>query len=71
MYTTRQGSGVSCLAQTDFAAFGKGVHLISGSPYAATEPLSQVPFDINEIFNIHFACYGLLDDKKIWFTNDD
>ncbi len=29
-YTTRQGSGVSCLAQTGFAAFGKGVQLISG-----------------------------------------
>ncbi len=24
-YTTRQGSRVSCLAQTGFAAFGKGV----------------------------------------------
>ncbi len=30
-YTTRQGSRVSCLAQTAFAAFGKGVQLISGS----------------------------------------
>ncbi len=30
MYTTRQGSRVSCLAQTGFAAFGKGVQLISG-----------------------------------------
>ncbi len=26
----------SCLAQTGFAAFGKGVQLISGSPYAET-----------------------------------
>ncbi len=31
-YTTRQGSRVSCLAQTGFAAFGKGVQLIRGSP---------------------------------------
>ncbi len=29
----RQGSRVSCLAQTGFATFGKGVHLISGSNY--------------------------------------
>ncbi len=34
----RQGSRVSCLAQTGFAVFGKGVQLlISGSPYAETE----------------------------------
>ncbi len=30
----------SCLAKTGFAAFGKGVQLISGSPYAETEQLS-------------------------------
>ncbi len=35
----RQGSRVSCLAQTGFAAFGKGVQLISGSPYAQTEQI--------------------------------
>ncbi len=35
-YTARQGSRVSCLAQTGFAAFGKAVQLISGSPYAET-----------------------------------
>ncbi len=40
-YTTRQGSRVSCVAQVGFAAFGKGVQLISGSPYAETEQLSQ------------------------------
>ncbi len=40
MYTTRQGSRVSCLAQTGFAAFGNGVQLISGSPYAETEQLA-------------------------------
>ncbi len=41
-YTTRQGRRVSCLAQTGFAAFGKGVQLISGSPYAETEQLSRL-----------------------------
>ncbi len=41
-YTTRQGSRVSCLAQVGFAAFGKGVQLISGSPYAETEQLSRL-----------------------------
>ncbi len=38
-YTTRQGSRVSCLVQTGFAAFGKGVQLISGSAYDETEQL--------------------------------
>ncbi len=38
---TRQGSQVN-LVQTGFAAFGKGVQLISGSPYAATEQLSRL-----------------------------
>ncbi len=42
-YTTRQDSRVSCVAQTGFAAFGKGVQLISGSPYAETEQLSDTP----------------------------
>ncbi len=41
MYTTRQGRRVSCLAQTGFAAFGKGVQL-SGSPYAEAEQLSRL-----------------------------
>ncbi len=41
-YTTRQGSRVSCVAQTGFAAFGKGVQLISGSPNAETEQLSRL-----------------------------
>ncbi len=41
-YTTRQGSRVSCLAQTGFAAFGKGVQLVSGSPYAEIEQLSRL-----------------------------
>ncbi len=41
-YTTRQGSRVSCVAQTGFAAFVKGVQLISGSPYAETEQLSRL-----------------------------
>ncbi len=31
-YTTKQGSRVGCLTQTGFAAFGKGVQLISGPP---------------------------------------
>ncbi len=33
-FATKQGSRVSWLAQKGFAAFGKGVQLISGSPYA-------------------------------------
>ncbi len=41
-YTRTQGSRVSCLAQTGFAAFGKGVQLISGSPYAETEQLARL-----------------------------
>ncbi len=40
-YTTRQGSRVSYLAQTGFAAFSKGVQLISGSPYAEIESLTS------------------------------
>ncbi len=39
-YTTEEGSRVSCLAQAFSAAFGKGMQLISGSPYAETERLS-------------------------------
>ncbi len=42
MYTIKQGGWVSCLTQTGFAAFGKGVQLISESPYAETEQLSQL-----------------------------
>ncbi len=42
MYTMRQGNRVSCLAQIGFAAFGNGVQLISGSPYAETEQLSRL-----------------------------
>ncbi len=30
-----------CLAQTGFADFGKGVRLISGSPYDGTEAIFQ------------------------------
>ncbi len=41
-YTTRQGSRISCLAQTGFAAFGKGVQLTSGFPYVGTEKLSRI-----------------------------
>ncbi len=37
MHDMGQGSRASCLAQSGFAAFGKGVQLISGSPYAETE----------------------------------
>ncbi len=32
---------------------------MSRSPYVATEQLSQVPFDINDIFNNYSACYPL------------
>ncbi len=41
-YATKQGSRASWLAQMGFAAFGKGVQLISGSPYAGTEQLPQL-----------------------------
>ncbi len=37
-----KGIRVSCLAQTGFAAFGKGVQLISRSPYTETEQLSRL-----------------------------
>ncbi len=36
-----QGSRVSCLPQVDFIAFGKGVQLISGSPYGENKRLSE------------------------------
>ncbi len=37
-----QGSRVSWLAQTSFAAFGKGVQLVSGSPYTVYTTKSKV-----------------------------
>ncbi len=39
MYTTKR---VSCLAQAGFAAFGKGVQLISEFPFDETEQRSQL-----------------------------
>ncbi len=39
-YTINQGGRVSCLAQTGFAAFGKGVQLINVPPYEEAEQLS-------------------------------
>ncbi len=33
---------LNCLAQTGFAAFGKGMQFISGSPYAENEQLSTL-----------------------------
>ncbi len=42
MYTTKQDSRASCLAQAGFAAFDRGVQLISGSTYAETEQLSRL-----------------------------
>ncbi len=38
----RQDSRIRCLAQAGFAAFGKGVRLIGGPPYAETEQLSRL-----------------------------
>ncbi len=52
-YTTRQGSRVSCLAQTDFAAFGKGVQLMSGSPFAEAEQLSRLTSPSGILFYIY------------------
>ncbi len=53
-YTTRQGSRVSCVAQTGFAAFGKGVQLISGPPYALPRGKRQILFVyIDNIANFH------------------
>ncbi len=37
---TKQGNRVSSLGQVGLTAYGKGVQLISGSPYAETEPKS-------------------------------
>ncbi len=51
--TTRQGSRVSCLAQTGFAAFGKGVQLISGSPYAETELFRTFPINLAKRYTCH------------------
>ncbi len=42
-YTTNQGSRVSWLAQVEFAAFGKGVQLISGFPFVETEHIPEWP----------------------------
>ncbi len=42
-YTTKQGSRVGWVAQTGFAAFGKAVQLISGSPYDETLPSETLP----------------------------
>ncbi len=35
--STKQGIRVSCLAQTSYTDFGKGMQLISGTPYAEAE----------------------------------
>ncbi len=40
MYIAKQGCRVSCLAQAGFAAFGKGVQLISLSLFAETGTLT-------------------------------
>ncbi len=42
-FTTKQGSRVSWLAQTGFAAFGNEVQLISVSPYVETEDFTDLP----------------------------
>ncbi len=39
-YAPGQDSKVTCLAQAGFTAFGKGVQVGSGSPYAETKELS-------------------------------
>ncbi len=41
-YTTKQGSRVSCSAQTSFAAYDKGMQLISWLPYDETEQFSRL-----------------------------
>ncbi len=41
-YATSQASGISYLTQTSFAAFGKGVQLISGFNKAETEQLHHL-----------------------------
>ncbi len=40
-FTIRKGSLVSYLNQADFAAFGKGMQIISESPCDETEQLSR------------------------------
>ncbi len=42
MNTTEQDSRVIWLAQAGFAAFGKGMQLISEPPYDETEQLSRL-----------------------------
>ncbi len=50
-YTTKQGSLGIWLAQTDFAAFGEGVLLISGSPY--TEKRITFPTNLSKWYIRH------------------
>ncbi len=50
-YTTNQSSQVGCLAQTGFAAFVKGVQLISGSHLAETDQLS--PTNLPKWYTCH------------------
>ncbi len=39
--TTKEGNKINCLVQAGFAAFGKGVRLISVSPYGESKQLSR------------------------------
>ncbi len=61
-HTSKQGNLVSFLDQAGIAAFGKGVQLISGSPYAEAEPISQLciaddSVSFRNICLTHFTTY--------------
>ncbi len=61
-HNSKQDNRVSFLAQTGIAAFGKGMQLISGSPYAEAEPISQLciaddSVSFRNICPTHFTTY--------------
>ncbi len=61
-HTSKQGNLVSFLAQTGFTAFVNGVQLISGSPYAEAEQISQLciaddSLSFRNICLTHFTTY--------------
>ncbi len=53
-HTAKQGSRVSYLAQTSFAAIGKGVQFVSGSPYVETKQ----PPQLNAVSAFSETCLG-------------
>ncbi len=66
--TTKQGSRVSCLAQIGFAAFGKGVQLISGPAYTETEELSRLTSSSGLIAALSKPWSGMCYFNPVWLT---